>query len=111
MTDLSAYIRNPGPKAAVTGLKAAVTTDNAIVTETMVNVLKAGGNAADAGTTWKTLRPTGCWPSSPTSCTRSSRTMGYASSTGPSWMRDKRRLKRQRPPSTPDGSTPVSTAS
>jgi gamma-glutamyltranspeptidase/glutathione hydrolase len=48
-TDLNAYIRNPGPKDSVTGLKAAVTTDNAIVTETMINVLKAGGNAADAG--------------------------------------------------------------
>lgn len=47
--ELSAYIRNPGPKGPVTGLKAAVTTDSAIVTETMVNVLKAGGNAADAG--------------------------------------------------------------
>jgi gamma-glutamyltranspeptidase/glutathione hydrolase len=44
-----AYIRNPGPKAPVGGLKAAVTTDSAIVTETMVNMLKAGGNAADAG--------------------------------------------------------------
>ncbi|AMO25431.1 hypothetical protein UC35_13070 [Ramlibacter tataouinensis] len=31
------------------GLKAAVTTDSAIVTEVMVDVLKAGGNAADAG--------------------------------------------------------------
>jgi len=35
--DLSRYIINPGPKAAVTGLKAAVTTDSAIVTETMLN--------------------------------------------------------------------------
>jgi gamma-glutamyltranspeptidase/glutathione hydrolase len=40
---------NPGPKTPVTGLSAAVTTDSAIVTETMVNVLKKGGNAADAG--------------------------------------------------------------
>jgi gamma-glutamyltranspeptidase/glutathione hydrolase len=47
--DLSRYIVNPGPKKPVTGLKAAVTTDSAIVTETMINVLKAGGNAADAG--------------------------------------------------------------
>jgi gamma-glutamyltranspeptidase/glutathione hydrolase len=47
--DLSRYIVNPGPKVPVTGLKAAVTTDSAIVTETMVNVLKRGGNAADAG--------------------------------------------------------------
>jgi gamma-glutamyltranspeptidase / glutathione hydrolase len=46
---LARYIVNPGPKKAVTRLKAAVTTDSAIVTETMVNVLKRGGNAADAG--------------------------------------------------------------
>lgn len=49
MPDLSRYIVNPGPKAPVTGLKAAVTTDSAIATEVMVDVLKAGGNAADAG--------------------------------------------------------------
>lgn len=48
-TDLSRYIVNPGPKAPVGGLDAAVTTDSAIVTETMVNVLRRGGNAADAG--------------------------------------------------------------
>lgn len=48
-TDLSRYIVNPGPKKPVTGLKAAVTTDSSIVTETMVKVLKNGGNAADAG--------------------------------------------------------------
>lgn len=47
--NLHSYIRDPGAKMPVTGLKAAVTTDNAIVTETMLNVLKAGGNAADAG--------------------------------------------------------------
>src|ERR1700733_1457772 len=47
-TDLSRYIVNPGPRTPVSGLKAAVTTDSAIVTETMVNVLKSGGNAADA---------------------------------------------------------------
>jgi gamma-glutamyltranspeptidase/glutathione hydrolase len=47
--DMSRYIVNPGPKTPVTGLKAAVTTDNAIVTETMLKVLKGGGNAADAG--------------------------------------------------------------
>jgi len=45
---LSRYIVNPGPKAPVTGLKAAVTTDSAIVTETMVNILAGGGTAADA---------------------------------------------------------------
>lgn len=48
-TDLSRYIVNPGPKKPVSGLSAAVTTDSAIVTETMLNVLKGGGNAADAG--------------------------------------------------------------
>lgn len=47
--DLSRYIVNPGPKAPVKGMKAAVTTDSAIVTETMLKVLKSGGNAADAG--------------------------------------------------------------
>lgn len=47
--DLSRYIVNPGPKVPVSGLKAAVTTDSAIVTETMVEVLRSGGNAADAG--------------------------------------------------------------
>jgi gamma-glutamyltranspeptidase / glutathione hydrolase len=47
--DLSRYIVNPGPRVPVSGLKAAVTTDSAIVTETMVNVLKRGGSAADAG--------------------------------------------------------------
>lgn len=47
--DLARYIVNPGPKVPVTGLDAAVTTDSAIVTEAMVNVLKRGGNAADAG--------------------------------------------------------------
>jgi gamma-glutamyltranspeptidase/glutathione hydrolase len=45
---LSSYIINPGPKIPVTDLKAAVTTDSAIVTETMLKVLKDGGNAADA---------------------------------------------------------------
>lgn len=43
------YVVNPGPKAPVTGLKAAVSTDNAIVTETMLKVLADGGNAVDAG--------------------------------------------------------------
>jgi gamma-glutamyltranspeptidase/glutathione hydrolase len=47
-TDKSRYIRDPGPKTPVRAKKAAVTTDSAIVTETMVNVLKSGGNAADA---------------------------------------------------------------
>lgn len=47
--DFSRYLVNPGPKVPVQNLRAAVTTDSAIVTETMVNVLRAGGNAADAG--------------------------------------------------------------
>lgn len=47
--DMHSYIRDPGPKKPVSGLRAAVTTDNAIVTETMLDVLRAGGNAADAG--------------------------------------------------------------
>src|SRR5882757_6351377 len=46
--DLSRYMVNPGPKTPVCGLKAAVTTDSAIVTETMVKVLRNGGKAADA---------------------------------------------------------------
>lgn len=47
--DLSRYLINPGSKAPVAGLKAAVTTDSAIVTEAMIDVLRGGGNAADAG--------------------------------------------------------------
>jgi gamma-glutamyltranspeptidase/glutathione hydrolase len=47
-SDVSRYIVNPGPKKPVTGLKAAATSDNAIVTESMLKVLQAGGNAADA---------------------------------------------------------------
>jgi gamma-glutamyltranspeptidase/glutathione hydrolase len=47
--DLSRYIVNPGPKIPVSSLTAAVTTDSAIVTEAMMNVLKSGGKAADAG--------------------------------------------------------------
>src|SRR5437868_14486259 len=46
--DLSRYIVNPGPRVPVTGLRAAVTTDSAIVTETMVKILRRGGNAVDA---------------------------------------------------------------
>jgi gamma-glutamyltranspeptidase/glutathione hydrolase len=46
--DFSRYVVNPGPKRPVTGLRAAVTTDSAIVTETMIKVLRAGGNSADA---------------------------------------------------------------
>lgn len=48
MADLSGYIVNPGPKTPVTGLKAAVTSDSAIVTETIMKILNSGGNAADA---------------------------------------------------------------
>jgi gamma-glutamyltranspeptidase/glutathione hydrolase len=47
--DLARYIVNPGAKTPATGLTAAVTTDSAIVTETMLKVLADGGNAADAG--------------------------------------------------------------
>ena len=46
--NLDRYIVNPGPKTPVTNLKAAVTTASAIVTETMLKVLKKGGKAADA---------------------------------------------------------------
>ena len=46
--DLASYVRQPGPKPAPSGLRAAVTTDNAIVTETMLEVLSAGGHAVDA---------------------------------------------------------------
>jgi gamma-glutamyltranspeptidase / glutathione hydrolase len=42
------YIVNPGPKPVAAGLTAAVTTDSAIVTETMVKVLRTGGNAVDS---------------------------------------------------------------
>ena len=47
-TDLSKYIVNPGPKSAVRGLKAACSTDSAIVTETVLKVMSEGGNAVDA---------------------------------------------------------------
>lgn len=47
-SDLSSYLVNPGPKPAARGTRAAVTTDNAIVTETMMRTLRAGGGAADA---------------------------------------------------------------
>jgi len=43
------YIVNPGPRQPVTGLKAAVSSDNAVVTKVMLQVLKDGGNAVDAG--------------------------------------------------------------
>jgi len=46
--ELSRYILNPGPKQPLSGLRVAVSTDSAIVTETIVGVLKDGGNAADA---------------------------------------------------------------
>ncbi|MBE3123830.1 MAG: gamma-glutamyltransferase [Planctomycetes bacterium] len=42
------YIHNPGPKRTVTGLDAACSTDSAIVTETILGVLRDGGNAMDA---------------------------------------------------------------
>lgn len=42
------YINNPGPKRTVSGVKAAASADHAIVVETMLDIMKAGGNAADA---------------------------------------------------------------
>jgi gamma-glutamyltranspeptidase/glutathione hydrolase len=42
------YIVDPGPKTPVEGLKAACSTDSAIVTETILKVMKNGGNAVDA---------------------------------------------------------------
>lgn len=38
--DPAGYIVNPGPKRSIRGLKAAVTTDFAIVTETMIKDLR-----------------------------------------------------------------------
>ncbi|HVJ56024.1 MAG TPA: gamma-glutamyltransferase [Aliidongia sp.] len=51
------YIRNPGPKVPVSGLKAAASTDNAIVTEAVLKMLEAGGNAVDAALTACLLQP------------------------------------------------------
>lgn len=48
MSDFQHYIRNPGPKETVRGVQAACSSDNAIVTETILKTLAAGGNAADA---------------------------------------------------------------
>ena len=42
------YVRNPGPKKPVTNLKAATSTDNSIVTEVILKVMREGGNAVDA---------------------------------------------------------------
>ena len=50
-SDLARYVVNPGPKAAVTGLKAAVTTDSSVVTETMVNVLEFHNALRENGVT------------------------------------------------------------
>lgn len=44
----SRWIRDWGPKKPVTGLAAAASTDSAIVTETILDVLRDGGNAVDA---------------------------------------------------------------
>jgi len=46
---IESYVNNPGKKKTVRNVTAATSTDNAIVTETILNVLKDGGNAADAG--------------------------------------------------------------
>lgn len=48
MTDEVSYIVDRGPKAPAKGVNAAVTTDSAIVTETMMKILRSGGTAADA---------------------------------------------------------------
>jgi gamma-glutamyltranspeptidase/glutathione hydrolase len=56
-TDLSRYIVNPGPKKPVSGLTAAVTTDSAIVTETMMRVLERGGGAVDAAIAGALVQP------------------------------------------------------
>jgi len=42
------WIRNPGPKKPASNLLAACSTDNSIVTQTILDVLKEGGNAIDA---------------------------------------------------------------
>jgi gamma-glutamyltranspeptidase/glutathione hydrolase len=46
--DLTRYLVNPGPKETLRGLKAAVSTQSAITTETVMKVLRAGGGAVDA---------------------------------------------------------------
>jgi len=46
--DLRRYLVDPGPKPVHRGVKAAASTDSAIVTETILEVLADGGNAADA---------------------------------------------------------------
>lgn len=47
-SDLGRYLRHPGPKETVRGLKAACSTQSAIATETIVKTLRQGGNAVDA---------------------------------------------------------------
>lgn len=42
------WIVNWGPKTPVTGLEAAASTDSAIVTDTILEVMREGGNAVDA---------------------------------------------------------------
>ncbi len=46
--NLSELRWQPGPKKTVKGLKAAVSTDNAVVTYSMLNILQQGGTAFDA---------------------------------------------------------------
>lgn len=46
--DTQRYIVNPGPKEVATGLAAACSSDHRIVTETILSILKRGGNAIDA---------------------------------------------------------------
>jgi gamma-glutamyltranspeptidase/glutathione hydrolase len=46
--DAQKWIRNYGPKPQVGGFSAACSSDNAIVTDTILTILKEGGNAIDA---------------------------------------------------------------
>jgi gamma-glutamyltranspeptidase/glutathione hydrolase len=46
--NLSELCWQPGPKKTAKGLKAAVSTDNAVVTYSMLNILRQGGTAFDA---------------------------------------------------------------
>ncbi|UAK23774.1 gamma-glutamyltransferase family protein [Sphingomonas nostoxanthinifaciens] len=48
MASFDRYIVNPGPKAIVSGASAACSSDNAIVTETILQTMAEGGNAIDA---------------------------------------------------------------
>ncbi|SFR88188.1 gamma-glutamyltranspeptidase / glutathione hydrolase [Sphingomonas jatrophae] len=45
---LARYLRDPGPKRTVRGVSAACSSDNAIVTEVILDTMRRGGNAIDA---------------------------------------------------------------